>query len=749
MAAQKENLLSFGNLTSAETNTLRQHVPTRRPVLVQAGFSTPQSHQTLRAMKLQERWQELKERELTAKKHNRQLLEQFEEAQERLREMLTLNATMKTIRKEYERYLEENAPRWEQQLKEQTQAAHRRRMGECLRSCRKHTDGISKSSLDHPLCSQGLTEKTQNITASKIHNSQNHFSDYNQDDSLHLPFVPSSWLGHPQSQTFRLPIRAPYQPQPSSHAPQSVPPPPFLLQPTPFPLPNLASTLPPDWGSLLPHHLWAPTASVAGQPVDSGALRGPLHMEEHPTERVEANIMRGGAGTSRSSSSQRGGSGGSRRSQLSQELDTKPVRLSSGHAESSESSRESVQATQERRRKKRRDKRERSQSSSSGREAPDSQGSSRTSSAIIVAPATEVQSSESDSSSKRSSRRRSSKSEALAVVSPRLEIRTKKGIKSWVNNICSKKGESQSAGEEVESPNEESSENSGNPESGSERGDESGSVSVKIEDDRDESGDSGQKSVVEKEEDESEKGLRDGDGENDVGEENSEINKEHEEKDEEDTEASERKNTNRDEDESGAEDDNETGAEDEDGTGAEDEMEEQESGKGEKISKEGKIKMRKQDTEEVDEYGSEGGEDETEADGESDEEESEEEKEQRKDEAGEPEQEGDSDDSIIAPQDKRAKKIYAIPEATEDEEEEEEEEEEGSKSGSSDDDSNGFSDEDIENLLAPQDNIQKKEEKEQSAVPETSDTVGIFQVEQYRSTKENLSDSDEFDHFYD
>ena len=49
-------------------------------------------------MHLQQRWQELKERELKAQQHNRQLLQQFEEAQDTLREMLTLNATMKTIR---------------------------------------------------------------------------------------------------------------------------------------------------------------------------------------------------------------------------------------------------------------------------------------------------------------------------------------------------------------------------------------------------------------------------------------------------------------------------------------------------------------------------------------------------------------------------------------------------------------------------------------------------------------------------
>lgn len=165
----------------------------------------------------------------------------------------------------------------------------------------------------------GLTEKTQNFTASQSHNS-----DY-KDDSPRLSFMPSSWLTHPQSQVSGLPIRAPYQPHPSSHPPQSVPPPPFLLQPPSLPLPHFASTLAPDWGSLLPH-LWPPTAGVAGQPIDSGAQCNQPQMEEHLPEGAETLAMREGAGTSRSSSSQREGSDGSRKSHLSQELDIKPGR---------------------------------------------------------------------------------------------------------------------------------------------------------------------------------------------------------------------------------------------------------------------------------------------------------------------------------------------------------------------------------------------------------------------------------------
>lgn len=42
--------------------------------------------------------EELRKRELAAKLHNRQLLKQFEEAEDTLRSMFTLTASMRTIR---------------------------------------------------------------------------------------------------------------------------------------------------------------------------------------------------------------------------------------------------------------------------------------------------------------------------------------------------------------------------------------------------------------------------------------------------------------------------------------------------------------------------------------------------------------------------------------------------------------------------------------------------------------------------
>ncbi|XP_044061149.1 spore wall protein 2-like [Siniperca chuatsi] len=766
MAAPKESLLSLGRLTGTERNTkqtersLKKSV--NRPVLLQDDFSPLQSHQHLRAMHLQQRWQELKERELTARQHNRQLLQQFEEAQETLREMLSLTAAMKTIRMEYERYLAENSPRWQQQLKEKTQAAQRKRTEEYLRSCLKNTEErVTKSLTDQPLLSQGPTSKPQKIAPPQKHYNKNSHLDYNQDGSPHLP---SSWQPHPQSQTARFPIREPYQPQGSSHVPPS-----FLLPhvfPHPFQLHHLTSTPshhhpwprqnPPGWVSQQPDHPWSWTAGPAGIPSGSEALWGRLYTEEPPPERGVAQVVGEEAETSRAPSSKRERGGGSRSSHLSQELDIKPVRLSSGHAESSESSRESSQASREKR--KRREKRGRSQHSSSDRERCRSQ---ETSSAIVTAAVTVAQSSESDASSDKgrtSISRRTRRSGGLAVGSPVVEKVAKRRIRSKGDDSGSHTEESQSTGEELGSPIEESrSEKAGDQspnhksercreELGSQREEEeSGSVSLKIENgggyeiEKQQSSSSEQSSVGEKdEEEEHEKDLGNGDDDHEEKE-DSQTDEEQEERDvEDDDEASERKTTTKEEEE----------------TGAEDEMEESDRLKNED-SENGKQASTSSQGEEVDEDESEGGEGKMEEEeGESDEEEEgggEEEEEQRRYKAGEAEEERDSEDSIILPQDNKSKKMHIIPEEAS--EDVEEEEEEGSKTESPDDDSKEFSDEDIEHLLAPQEQSQKKEEKDQREDEKSKaicDKVEIFQVELDRSTKtDHPNDSDEFDHFYD
>ncbi|XP_076595867.1 uncharacterized protein LOC143326206 [Chaetodon auriga] len=756
MATPKENLLSLGHLTSTERHTFtkrREHTlkkSVNRPILLQADFSTPQSHQHLRAMHLQQRWQELKERELTAQQHNRQLLQQFEKAQDTLREMLTLTAAMKTIRMEYERYLEESAPRWQQQLKEKTEAAQRKRMEEYLKSYLKNADNqVTKSSADQPLLSQGPTTKPPQ----KKYSPNSHL-DYNQDGSSHLPQMQSSWQTHPHSQTARYPIRVPYQPQDSPHAPPSFHPPPIF--PHPFQLHHLASMSshhhpwprqnPPGRSSPQPDWSWPWTTGI---PPGCEALWGQLYTEEPPLERGVSQVVGEAAETSRAPSSKRERGGGSRSSHLSQELDMKAVRLSSSSSESSE-------------KRRKRGKSGRSRRPSSDRERCSSQESSRTSSVIVTAAVTVAQSSESEASSEKGSTstgKRRRRNAGLTVGSPRAEEVAKERSRSNGDDSRSDKGESQSTAEEsrseddgVQSP-EHKSESCGEE---SQRDEASGSVSIKIENgggdeiEKEESSSSEESSVGEKdeEEEEHEKDLEEedeGDGEEKV----SQRDEEQEERGEDDDDASEKKSTTEEEEEEMEEQESEE---------EEEENNQEEKSDRLKIEDEehGKQDSSSQD-EEVDEEECEGGEDQMEEDGESDEEEEEGgEEEQRRDEVGEAEEEGDSEDSIISPQNK-SQKMHIIPEEAsendDEEEEEEEEEEEGSKTGSSDSDSDEFRDEDIEHLLAPQEQSQKKGEKDLRADEKpkaTCDKVEIFKVEQDRSTKmDQPSESEEFDDFYD
>ncbi|KAL6117566.1 uncharacterized protein ACO6RY_15323 [Pungitius sinensis] len=701
MAALKKNVLSRERVTVLERNTFtkqREQKLKMRPVLLQPDRSPPQIHQQLNAMHLHQRLRYLKKRELTAQQNNRLLLRQFEEAQDTVTEMLTQTAAMKTIRTEYERYLEESAPRWQQQLKEKTQVAQMKKMGEHLRPCVKNTEEReTASSAEPPLLPQGCTTMTQHITAPPEHYSPNCHLDYNQDGSPHLCHAKSSWQNRRQSQTDRFPIRGPHQPRGSSCVP------PAFLPPHIFPhhhslQHNLPSSSPgdghpgpgpnpPGSAALQPEYLRSWVAGPAGTPSACDALWSQLCPEQTPPEMGMAHAVGEECDPSRAPSSKRETSGGGRSSPLSQELDSKPVRLSGSLTESSESSREPSRASIKKRR---------SHCSFSG-----SQESSRGSSAIAAVKV--VQSPESDASSEKgrsSTRKTKRRSRGLAVGSPRHEkVKGSKGA-----DPRSHKEESRPTSEEVGSPMEESrGENTANTnpddkaescgeESASQK-EESESVSMDIED---------REEPEKHKSSSSEQNKSDEDGDEDDGAvEEKENGQTDQEKSNEDHGASGRKNA--------TEEDEEQESEDEESEDEEPVDEEQES-----------------EDEELGEDEGDGGE-------ESDEEE-------HRDAAGEQEEKSDSDDSIILPQDKSSK-MHVIHE--EGSEEDDDEEEEGSRMGSSGDD--------VENLLAPQQQSEKKE-KDLTADEQPKamcDNVAIFQVEPNKSTKsENASDSDEFDNFF-
>ncbi|KAK3535725.1 hypothetical protein QTP70_020963 [Hemibagrus guttatus] len=72
----------------------------------------------IRVTQLQYQLQELSERERRARHHNQKLLQDFQRAQNTLSDLVARNEAMNTIRMEYERFLEENCPKWQQRLQE-------------------------------------------------------------------------------------------------------------------------------------------------------------------------------------------------------------------------------------------------------------------------------------------------------------------------------------------------------------------------------------------------------------------------------------------------------------------------------------------------------------------------------------------------------------------------------------------------------------------------------------------------------
>ncbi|XP_030595965.1 uncharacterized protein DDB_G0290685 isoform X2 [Archocentrus centrarchus] len=726
MAAMKENLLSLGHLNSSEKNTFNKqrqfcgNKSVNMPVLLQDDSSALHSQEHL-VMHLQQRWQELKEREYTAQQQNRQLLQQFEKAQDTLKEMLARNAAMKIIRMEYERYLEENSPRWQQQLKEKTQAAQKKKLDDYLSSCLKNAE-VMKSSAGPP------TKPQKTIPTPKG------YSDYNQDSSSDLLHTQSSWLTHSQSQTARFPTRVP----------QSFLQPPII--PHPYPLHYPAST--PghyhpwprqdlqSWAFPHPDYPWSQPAGAAGTPSYSEALWGQLCVEEPSRDSRVSQTVGEENKMSRALSKQRERSLRSSSSHLSHELDVKPVRLSSSHGESSESDGGSSVASGE----KRKETGGKKQCASSDSERRSSQELSGTSGAIPVPSLAVAQSSESNASSEKSSRsssRRTKRSGELSVQSPRsekvAEEKTRgKGDDSESQHTGEESGSSSEAykSEKVGTQNHEDKSDR-SKESGSQREKESESENVKNENNdagevkEQESSSSEQSSTEEKVEDERERNLE---AEEDEEKENSQTDKEQDDSDMEQggDDVSAKKEA--------------TGEEAD--TSIEDEMEEQEG-------KEQPTRLKSEGTENR-KQGSASSEDEEEGSEASEEEENEESNEQedgeseKEEEHRSEEDEIDSDDCIITMQEKRSKQMQISEEAAQEEEE--------GKTGSCNDDSNEVSDEDdVENLLAPQKQTQKKETdlKAQEKPNGSFHNMGIFQVEHDGSKTEDPNDSDEFDHFYD
>ncbi|XP_062332115.1 filaggrin-2-like [Osmerus eperlanus] len=353
----------------------------RRRIELQSDLLTFQRDQRLsRAVRLQWRWQELSERERRAQQQNKQLLQEFERAQDTLRDMVARTAAMNTIRVEYEKYLDDNYPRWQQELKEKTLSAQRKRMEQHLGSIRRMEE---KTVTGSPISAKAPLSQTQ---VPQTQNGQ-------QDCSSHS--FQSSWLTHARYQLASPHTMLSFNPkrtQVSYHTPESLHPPPHFHPfhpPQPFQYPHPSSIpiqpqtvtqqsstmwppqgeYPLDWAGRVPvfpsRTQFGYQSSMAGPSISDPqgwAVVEGVRVEE---EIKEGNPVARIEGESSDGHRPRG-------NDQSHELDIKPVRLSSGHGESSECSRASGRASGESdsrtRRKKREQKEGRVKQSSADRE---------------------------------------------------------------------------------------------------------------------------------------------------------------------------------------------------------------------------------------------------------------------------------------------------------------------------------------------------------------------------------------------
>ncbi|XP_077589137.1 uncharacterized protein LOC144207510 [Stigmatopora nigra] len=130
--AASENLLSLWNLNANTHKNLSRNIHKRslpKPNASKYDHGSRTGFQTIQTTHLRKRWLELKDREHAAQQCNRELLQQFDRAQDALRDMIAATAAMKTLRMEYDLFLEENSTDRLQELGEKTQVYYK----QCLK----------------------------------------------------------------------------------------------------------------------------------------------------------------------------------------------------------------------------------------------------------------------------------------------------------------------------------------------------------------------------------------------------------------------------------------------------------------------------------------------------------------------------------------------------------------------------------------------------------------------------------------
>ncbi|XP_057205781.1 protein starmaker isoform X2 [Triplophysa rosa] len=178
-------------------------------------LSQQRNHRLSRAAWLQCRWLEVSEQERRAQLHNQKLLQDFQRAQDTLDDMVVRTEAMNTIRVQYERYLEENYPRWQQKLKDMRVSDQSKQVQKHLRNHAQQMEedqGIKaqhrSESTVHPLSSnfphlsQLPTCHTLPMTHQSDKDTRQNAARCSQNDHAYLP---STWLTGPQPVISGLP----------------------------------------------------------------------------------------------------------------------------------------------------------------------------------------------------------------------------------------------------------------------------------------------------------------------------------------------------------------------------------------------------------------------------------------------------------------------------------------------------------------------------------------------------------------
>ncbi|XP_077465279.1 uncharacterized protein LOC144082199 [Stigmatopora argus] len=143
--AASENLLSLWNLNPNTYKNLSRNIhktSLQKPNASKYDLGSRTGLQTIQTTHLRKRWLELKDREHAARQCNRELLRQFDRAQDTLRDMIAATAAMKTLRMEYDLFLEESSTDQQQELGEKTRVYYK----QCLKLDLKRKEAqVSKS----------------------------------------------------------------------------------------------------------------------------------------------------------------------------------------------------------------------------------------------------------------------------------------------------------------------------------------------------------------------------------------------------------------------------------------------------------------------------------------------------------------------------------------------------------------------------------------------------------------------------